>query len=168
MLIENEIKRLHDHGRLFIVETLDWRDSQERVVYVSRDLHLFLTRQSANPATNADRRRLQRRFDRFISGQAITVAFNRNIKGSDIKRLSPKGAEVWEFKVQTKLQLRVFGRVRSDRRVIALTGPVDRPNCDYNAEIIRCQQEWHNLLPEHSPIHGSTINDYVSTKGIPL
>jgi len=169
MLIEeDEIKRLCDQGRLFRVEPLAWRETQERAIYVSRDIYRFLTQPSADPAANGDRRKLHRLFDRFISGQEISAAFKRNIKGSNIKRLSPPNAEVWEFKVKARPQLRVFGRFAAKDLFLAITGPVDRANCDFQAEKIRCQYEWSKLLPEHSPIHGSTIDDYISAKGISL
>jgi hypothetical protein len=168
MLIEDEIKRLCDQGRLFAVEPLEWRENQEREVYVSPDINEFLTKTSSDPAVNADRRKLQRLFDRFISGQEITVAFRQSIKRSNMKRLYPPSAEVWEFKVRTRPQLRVFGRFAGKDLFLAITGPVDRPNCDHNVEIVRCQEEWAALLPKHSPIYGSTINDYISAKAISL
>jgi len=167
MLITDAIGRLCDQGRLARVEPLDWRASQERVVYVSRDIYQFLQQNSSDAATNIDRRKLHRLFDRFISGQEISAAFKKNIKGSNIKRLSPSSAEVWEFKVKTRQQIRVFGRFAAKDLFVAITGPVDRANCDFEAEKIRCQQEWSDLLPGHSPIHGSTIDDYIS-KGISL
>lgn len=170
MLIDADINRLCALGRLFRVESVEWRDSQERSVYVSRGLNQFLLEQSIDPTTNAGRRRLQRLFDRFISGQMISVAFRQSLKGSDMKRLSPKTEEVWEFKVRgrAKLQLRVFGKFAQKDVFVALTGPVDRQDCDYKAEIVRCQQEWNRLLPGQSPVYGSTIDDYISAKRISL
>jgi len=168
MLIGEEIDRLRNRERLFLVESLDWRANRERVIYASRDLHQFLEHPSASPGRNAERRKLQRLFDRFISGQEIAVAFERRIKGSDLKRLTPRRAEVWEFKVRTRPQLRVFGRFAQTDVFLALTGPVDRAHCNYNEEITRCQQEWNTLLPAHSPVYGSTLNDYISAKGISL
>ena len=70
----------------------------------------------------------------------------RTLKGSNIKRLSPSSAEVWEFKVKTRQQIRVFGRFAAKDLFVAITGPVDRANCDFAAEKIRCQQEWSDLL----------------------
>jgi hypothetical protein len=170
MLIDDEIKQLCEQGSLFCVEPLDWRGNRERAVYVSRDLYQFLVQPSVASAINDERRRLQRLFDRFILGAEITVAFKRNIKSSDMKRLWPPRQEVWEFKVRgrAKQQLRSFGRFAQTDVFVALTGPVDRQHCDYNAEIVRCQQEWGTLLPGRSPIHGSTIDDYISAKRISL
>ena len=169
MLIGDTIKHLCDQGRLFEVRPLDWRAPIERKVYVSPDLHRFLTQPSSDKGANLDRRKLQRLFDRFISGRGISVALERRTKSSDLKRLSRGEDEVWEFKVRAaKPQLRVFGRFASVDIFIALTGPVDRRNCDYPGEIIRCQREWHTLLPEYSPVHGSQANDYISTNVVSL
>lgn len=168
MLIEEAIRRLCAASRLFRVEPLDWREDQKRIIYASRDIHRFLEETAADRETNIERRKLQRLFDRFISGAAISVAFRKNIIGSDMKRLSPSSVEVWEFKVKARPQLRVFGRFAQKDVFLALTGPVERRNCDYDVEITQCQQEWSRLLPEHSPIYGSTIYDYISAKGISL
>ena len=170
MLIDLEVKGLCESGGLFAVEPLDWRANRERTVYVSRDLHRFLVQPSLDPGTNDDRRRLQRLFDRFISGDDISVALRGNIPSSDMKRLSPPSQEVWEFKVRgrAKRQLRSFGRFIRIDVFVALTGPVERQHCDYNVEIVRCQQAWAALLPGCSPVHGSRIDDYISAKRISL
>jgi hypothetical protein len=171
MLISERIERLCEERRLFRVEPLDWRGGREqRTVYVSRDLYRFIELPSTDPATNAERRRLQRLFDRFILGQEVSVTFGRRTRPSHIKRLS-KSAEVWEFKIRgrrAKHQARVFGRFAQADVFLALTGPVDRLECDYESEIARCQRQWDVLLPEHSPVYGNTIDDYISTKAIPL
>jgi hypothetical protein len=169
MLIQEEIENLCRRGRLVALSSLDWRAPIKRRVYVSPDLHRFLNQQSASPETNRDRRRLQRLFDRFISGQVISVALKRYPKGSDLKRLSPKHEEVWEFKVRSATpQLRIFGRFAEVNEFVALTGPVDRSNCDYPSEIDRCQQEWNSLFPGYSPVRGSKASDYISTNVVPL
>lgn len=167
MLITDEIKHLCAQGRLFPVDALDWRAPVERTIYVSPDLHRFLTWKSTDAAANKDRRMLQRLFDRFISGQEISVALKQSIKGTNLKLLSPGKEEVWEFKVRKRRpQLRVFGRFAQIDVFVALTGPHDRPNLDYDAEIRRCQHEWDKVLPAHSPIHGRHVSDYIRSKGI--
>src|SRR5258708_27788267 len=109
MLTADEIKGLCDQERLFEVKLLDWRAPIKRPVYVSPDLNGFLTQTSTCHETNKDRRRLQALLERFISGDYIVITFKQSIMGTDMKRLTPKSAEVWEFKVK-KAQLRVFGR----------------------------------------------------------
>ena len=89
------------------------------------------------------------------------IAFARQIKGTDMKRLTPKSAEVWEFKIR-KGQLRVFGRFAHVDTIIALTGPVGRVGLNYPVEITRCQQEWQNVLDGHSPVYGRKVSDYIS------
>lgn len=81
MLIDAEISRLCERGRLFRVESDEWRAEQRRTIYVSTDLNRFLIQEFTDLATNKDRRRVQRLFDRFISGEMISVAFKQNIKG---------------------------------------------------------------------------------------
>jgi hypothetical protein len=170
MLIDGEIKALCDDGLLMLVEPVDFRIRQERAVYASPDLHQFLTLASRDAETNKDRLRVQRVFDRFTSGAEISVALERPMKGSDIKRLSPPHREVWEFKIRGKgkTQLRTFGRFALKDVFLALTGPVSRPHCDHDFEMTRCEAKWQAILPSRSPIHGSTADAYISTKRVSL
>jgi hypothetical protein len=161
MLTTGEIKGLCDQKRLFEVNLLDWRAPIKRPVYVSPDLNGFLTQTSTSQETNKNRRRLQALLERFISGDYIVITFKQSIMGTDMKRLTPKSAEVWEFKIK-KAKLRVFGRFALVDTMIALTGPVDRAGCNYSAEILRCQNEWQNILDGHSPIYGSKTSDCIS------
>jgi hypothetical protein len=162
MLIANEIRRLCDQRRLFELRPLDWHAPIKRPVYVSPDLNRFLTQASASNQANQDRRKLQALFDRFISGATIVIAFEQQINGTDMKRLTPRKAEVWEFKITKAPQLRVFARFALVDTVIALTGPVDRAGCNYPMEITRCQREWEKILSGYSPIYGSKVSDYIS------
>jgi hypothetical protein len=170
MLIDDVMKPLLERGILALVEPMDFRANRERAIYASADLHRFLIQDSADSETNNNRRRVQRLFDRFTSGASISVVLERRLKGSDIKRLSPPQREVWEFKVKGRgqIQLRTFGRFYLRDAFVALTGPVDRPDCDYDAEMTRCEQEWNTILPGRAPIHGSTVDAYISTKRLSL
>ena len=120
MLTEGEIKALCDQAKLFKVTPNDWRAPIMRSVYLSPDIHRFLNEPSNNSIG------LQRLFDRFISGQVISVAFEPRFMGTQIKRLSPRRREVWEFKIRDRRrpQLRVFGRFADAKIFFALTGPV--------------------------------------------
>ena len=162
MLIEQQIKRLCDNGVLVQIKPLDWRIQIKRPMYAARDLNRFLTQNAHTAQANGDRRRLQALFDRFISGQTISVAFERHIKATDMKRLTPKSAEVWEFKIRKGSQLRVFGRFALVNTIIALTGPVFRAGCNYSVEKTRCQQEWQKIFNGYSPVYGSKLSDYIS------
>src|SRR5579864_2646430 len=102
MLIQDELKRLCKGGRLFEVEPLDWRTEKKRNLYVSPDIHRFLTYKSDSARTNRDRRKLQALFDQFISGNFISIGLEPPKTGTNIKRLSPASAEAWEFKVGQK------------------------------------------------------------------
>ncbi len=169
MLIKDEIKRLCDTGRLVEIEPLDWRAERVRLIYASIDVDRFLNHESDDGGTNRDRRRLQALFDRFISGDFIAIGLEPPVMGTDIKRLSPATAEVWEFKVgKTHSQLRVFGRFAARNTFVALTGPVDRENLNYQTEIARCQQEWRNLFGRQPPLFGVRESDYISPNGFPV
>jgi hypothetical protein len=169
MLIQDEIERLCDNGRLLEVEPLDWRTEKKRNLYVSRDIHRFLAHKSDDARTNKDRRMLQALFDRFISGNFISVGLEPPVMYTDIKRLSPAYAEVWEFKVGKKqCHLRVFGRFAALNTFVTLTGPVDRVGLDYSNEILRCQEEWRNLLDGQPPVYGRYESDYISPNGVSL
>jgi hypothetical protein len=168
MLIHKEIKRLCEDGRLFLVDPLDHRASIKRPIYVSRALHEFLSTQSVSSETNEDRRSLLALFRRFISGDSMTVAFKPAIKGSDLKRLQPRGAEVWEFK-ERRRQFRVFGRFADVDTMIVLTGPVDRVGLDYEKEKPLCQQAWQKIFGDIPPVFGRKLSDYFSgTNVVPL
>lgn len=170
MLTTDEIKALCDQNKLFKVTPNDWRAPIERSIYVSPDLHHFLYGPSSGESQDRYRTKLQRLFDRFISGQAITVAFAPHLMGTEIKRLSSRRREVWEFKIRDKRrpQLRVFGRFADAKIFFALTGPVIRTNCDYPAEINLCEDSWRNLVPGKTPVYGRTLSDYFgSTKVVP-
>jgi hypothetical protein len=168
MLIADEIKYLCGQQRLFSVEPLDWRTGRRRHIYVSLDVHRFLTNKSTSRGTNNDRRLLQALFDQFISGDPVSIALEPTTMGTDIKRLS--GAEVWEFKVAKKkhLQLRVFGRFAEINVFIALTGPFDRTGLNYSSEIVRCEQEWQRLFDRRLPLFGEREDDYICPNGVPL
>lgn len=170
MLIADAIKDLCDRRQLFEVESLDWRTARTRRVYVSPDIHRFLTHKSTDRGTNKDRRRLQALLDRFISGDFVSVALEPPEMGTDIKRLSPASAEVWEFKVGTAkhLQFRVFGRFAERNVFLALTGPTARASVDYAKEIVRCQEKWRNLFGGQPPLYGRHEDDYVWPNGVAL
>ncbi len=168
MLTEQEIKTLCDQGRIVKVPSLDWRAPTERFVYASPEMYRFLTASSSDSTVEQDRSRLHRLMDRFTSGRGISVALKRHINGSNLKRLSPGTEEVWEFKITSQPQFRVFGRFARPDNFIVLTGPVDRQGCDYDAEKLRCQAEWNNLGQGFTPLYGSRANDYITTNVIPL
>jgi len=169
MLIADQIKQLCDDERLFEVEPLDWRAPKARRIYVSPDVHRFLTTGSADRVVNEERRSLQALFDQFISGDPIAVALEPTSMGTDIKRLSPPDAEVWEFKIKRRrLHFRVFGRFAQLNVFVGLTGPVDRSGLDYPSEIVRCQQEWQRLFEPLLPLFGERENDYIYPNGISL
>jgi hypothetical protein len=154
---------------LFEVEPLDWRTEKKRNLYVSPDIHRFLTYKSDSARTNRDRRKLQALFDQFISGNFISIGLEPPETGTNIKRLSPASAEAWEFKVgQKQFQLRVFGRFAALNTFVTLTGPVDRAGLNYLHEILRCQEEWQNLLDGQPPVYGRHESDYISPNGVSL
>jgi hypothetical protein len=113
---------------------------------------------------------LQGLFDSFIVGEFISATLEETVMSTDLKRLSPGGDEVWEFKIGKKKysQWRIFGRFAQLNHFVALTGPTDRTNIDYPSEIVRCRDEWRRLLANLPPVYGSNINDYISPSGIPL
>ena len=112
---------------------------------------------------------LQDLFDQFISGNFISVGLEPPVMYTDIKRLSPASAEVWEFKAGKKQRhLRVFGRFAALNTFVTLTGPVDRVGLDYPHEILRCQEEWRNLLDGQPPVYGRSESDYISPNGVSL
>jgi len=169
MLIEGVLERLCDRQQLVEVEPLGWRSRQKRRVYATQDVNRFLTLQARDAETNRDRRRLQALFDRFISGDFISIGLEPPIMATDIKRLSPAGAEVWEFKVgRGRSQLRVFGRFAALNTFAALTGPVDRNRLDYEREIVRCREEWRRLFDDEPPLYGKNEYDYIAPNGLSL
>jgi hypothetical protein len=170
MLTADEIKRVSESGRLVLVRPLDWRAPKKRTLYASPDLHGFLTYESADPGTNRDRRKLQALFDRFISGDFVPISLEPTVMSTDIKRLSPASAEVWEFKVRLKrdLQLRVFGRFASLNTFIVLIGPADRTGVNYSNEIVRCQEDWRTMFDDRPPLYGRNEDDYIWPNGVPL
>jgi hypothetical protein len=170
MLIAAAIQRLCEEAKLYPVETLRWRASQVRKIHVSADLHHFLESMSKDAGTNRDRKRLQALFDAFIAGDYVSATFEEARMRTDLKRLQPPQAEVWEAKIGNKkfVQFRVFGRFASYNHFIALTGPVDRTNIDTESEKIRCLDTWRNLFGDLSPHHGVTLDDYYSSAPIPL
>jgi hypothetical protein len=169
MLLADEIKDLCDRLQLFEVELEDWRATPKRRVYASPDIHQFLTHKSHDRGTNRDRRMLQALLDRFISGDFVSVALEPPEMGTDIKRLAPGSAEVWEFKVGKKhSQFRVFGRFGEVNVFILLTGPSDRVTVDYSTEIVLCQDKWRDLFSDLPPLHGRHENDYIWPNGTSL
>jgi hypothetical protein len=170
MLIADAIQRLCNKGSLFPVESLRWREPQIRTVHVSADLHRFLETKSGDASTNRDRRKLQALFDAFIAGDFVSATFEKDTMGTDLKRLQPPPAEIWEAKIGVKkfVQFRVFGRFADYNHFVALTGPVDRTNIDTENEKIRCQDTWRNLFGDLSPHQGVTLDDYYSSAPIPL
>jgi len=173
MLIADRIKTLCDRQQLVEIEPLDWRAARKRRVYVSPDIARFLTRKSADRGTNQDRRALQALFDRFISGNFVSVALEPPEMGTDIKRLSPGNAEVWEFKVVRKagkrrLQFRVLGRFAELNVFVVLTGPADRLLIDYSSEILQCQERWLHLFGDQPPRYGRYEYDYIWPNGVSL
>jgi hypothetical protein len=170
MLIADAIQGLCDEGKLFPVESLRWRGSQIRKIHVSADLHHFLETEFSDAGTNRDRRKLQALFDAFIAGDFVSATLDETIMGTDLKRLRPPAAELWEVKLGKKkfAQFRVFGRFADYNHFIALTGPVDRTNADIEAEKVRCQEAWWALFGHLSPHRGVTLDDYYSSAPISL
>jgi hypothetical protein len=170
MLTEREIKDLSDAGRLILVSPLEWRTPRKRTIYASPDVYRFLTYRSVDPGTNNERRKLQALFDRFTSGDFISIGLEPTRFATDIKRLSPPSAEVWEFKVRLKkdLQLRIFGRFAYLNTFVALTGPADRAGVNYQNEIVRCQENWRTVFDDKAPLYGGEEDDYIWPNGVSL
>ncbi len=171
MLPESEIKRLCDHGLLFKTGPFDWRvQKSARTIYTPQNLYQFLTESSASEQTNNERRSLQALFDRFISGESLTVALHRDVEGTHIKRLDPASNEVWEFKVKPprQEQSRVFGRFAALDTIILLTGPETRSSINYRREILRCQREWERFCNGFARHEGRSLSDYLSGANVIL
>jgi hypothetical protein len=168
MLIAGAIQRLCDEGKLFPVESLRWRGPQIRKMHVSADLHRFLEKVSSDAGTNQDRRKLQALFDAFIAGDLVSATLEETTMGTDLKRLQPPQAEVWEVKIGSKkfVQFRVYGRFADYNHFIALTGPVDRTNVNAEAEKVRFQDTWRKLFGYFSPHQGVILDDYYSSAPI--
>jgi hypothetical protein len=164
-ILEDIEKRCNEQPpKLILYEPFD-PVPRKRKIYVEADLHKFIMGPWLSDRDEQLSIDMQIDLDRFVSGEAITVALQAKAKSkvanANLKRLF-RETEVWEFRIRgSNPQQRVFGRFAELNRFIALFRD-DRPGIDYHQESLRVYSDWERLLPRAAFKEGRKANDYVS------
>lgn len=174
--MKHTLAELVNSGELVIWRpTLD-SDPIERILLLTKkvdqelDSDLWL-----DPETGRRFAQLSADFDRFATGDTIPVALAPYDKDDNafMARIDPIELGVWSIRsVAPKPALRVLGCFCEPDVFLAidtyerkhLGGPGDRrwANARENA-----LAKWRHLLPDHSPLTGSTIIEYITQKTVP-
>lgn len=142
-----------------------------RKIYVAADLHKFIMGPWQNEHDQNLSTEIQTDFDRFVSGEEITVALQAKartrVPNANLKRLY-KEIEVWEFRIRgSKPQQRVFGRFAEWNRFVALFRD-DRRDVDWDDASLRVGEDWTRLFSWNPFKVGRKADDYVSKPVVSL
>ena len=173
-----EINRLIDDGKLFELNPLNEKDNRVRTVIMSREINSLVSGSWASAEMAARCLRLRAELENFISAEEITVCwepFEADVE--QIGRLDPPHWGVWDLRSRDpKPGLRVFFRFADKDVAIFFTcSPrslnvswldrlplFDRKSREWKLAIADCLAEWKTLLPNHEPINGSHLSDYIT------
>lgn len=148
----------------------------ERRLYVSNDLRGFLEGPWVDSVEEYRSGKLQAQLEMFIIGDPISVAQNpyKKPKHAYMARVDPIADEVWDIRSRDpKPGIRVFGRFAEVDIFLALTWSerdrlAGRGSRQWRDAREECKTEWKNLFPAYNPVHGASLNDYISTNVVPV
>ena len=166
MSIEVILQDCCNEGRLVRLEPLIPAANRPRVVYATPEVASQLSEETADDEFADSYAALRNRLDSFIIGRVVMVG-NRTSKTADWKRLDPPSDEVWEMRKREKPGVRVFGRfIMKDvffASGIRLTSELFLINdWIWKQEIRNCKAAWTRIFHTYQPLHGDTVDDYIS------
>ena len=129
---------------------------------------------SADGATRSAR--LQADFEVFVRGEPVAMCLvPRKHGNATFGRLAEPEEEIWDFRSRQPLPvLRIFGRFAAPDTFIGFhwrprikpwngrSGLGAYDSIDWKQAKDECKNQWELLFPDHTPIHGDDIHDYVT------
>lgn len=134
------------------------------------------------PSDAMERRayRLRADLESFVRGQVVALSLTPYAhKSAYMGLLAPTRDAFWDIRSRDpKPGLRVIGHFAEPDVFVALVwrprsvvfegrlplGDVEGPNWD--AAKSECREQWKALFPNHTPLIGETIGDYISENGL--
>ena len=165
MSIEAQIKALCASG-LLEEYALPGR-VQIREFYASETVRDFLRGPWSQTVDQERAAQLRVDIEEFLAGRIMPTAMDSR-NPALLKRLIAPPQEVWEMcSIFEKPGIRVFGRFALKNVFIALAHKdrIDLGNVgsrQWRYWMRRCEHEWRVRFPNHEPLTGSLINDYLS------
>jgi hypothetical protein len=171
MSICEAINDLCDEGQLFRLEPGALASRSSRIMCVSHELNLALTKDWDDPINTTRWGHVLNRLLVFLEGGVIRVRTGKMTKRdkADMVRLLPPGNEVWEFRyLERRADIRIFGRFAEPDFFVALRweerdalgGQGDQA---WDEMTKLCCHDWRTLLPAYPPFSaGSYPHGYLS------
>lgn len=180
--IRDEINIHVAANRLFEITPPIPGDPIERTMLVSAGIYSLLQGPWENRSIGRRAGRLRADLEVFVKGQVITVSLTPyQHKTAFMGLLDRPEDEVWDIRSRDPNPgLRLFGRFAEIEVFIALNWrprsvkwlnqkPLGNSrSIDWHLEILECQQAWSKLFPNHTPISGVQIDDYISERAISI
>jgi len=164
MSIRAEIDRLVAVGRLFCLESLCTGEETVRTLFVSEEVL-----EAVNPPYSGEksyRRSEFRQFlDAFLENAHLSVAEDPDVKPSHamIARVKPPEDDFWDLRVTAPVPgIRAFGGFADHDTFVVLTWEYREHISDFDAEVKRCRDEWHELFGAVAPMKKGHLNEYLS------
>jgi hypothetical protein len=178
MSIRDEITAKIQEGRLFRLKPINAKDQQRRAVLLSGELNRMVSGPWATDEMGRRCARLRGDLENLITAEFITVCWDPfKARDEQIGRLHRVEDEVWDLRSKKpKPGLRAFFRFADRDVFVVLTVaprsvPVSwlsklpllgRETKEWRNAIVECRAEWTKLFPTYQPIHGTSIDVYLT------
>lgn len=180
--IRAAIKRhVHAH-RLHALDMTDASDRVERVLVFTEAVRTLLDGPWTHPSCASRAMRLRADLEAYVRGDPVSMCLEPYEAGDAFfGRLAEPEEEVWDVRArEPNPALRLFGRFAAPDHFIAFDWrprskpwngrePLgDRHDPDWNTAKAECIGQWVTLFPKHEPVHGGTVDEYVTSNALPV
>ena len=178
--IRAAIRRHVRAGRLYALEMIDASAPVERVLVFADPIRTLLDGPWTHPSCANRAARLRADLEAFVRGDPVSVCLRPYEAGAAFfGRLNRPDEEVWDVRLrEPNPALRLFGRFAApDHFVVFDWRPRSKPwngreplgdrnDPGWDAEKEKCTTQWAALFPQHAPVRGESVHDYVTNNTI--
>jgi hypothetical protein len=167
MSIRDEIRARVAEGRLIRLIPVMKNRPEHRRVLMTPSVSEALEGPSEGAALALAWGQARARLEGFIGGDVIATRAppSKSVK-TLLALLEPSSENVWEFRIGSRLSLRVFGRFAARDVFVATNWKPRRwlseDDHRWRDEMLSCKAAWTRLFPAYPPLSGNTIHDYIS------
>jgi hypothetical protein len=165
MSIREQIRKLVDAKELFCLESPDWGPETPRTLFVTKVVLDAVT--TPLPATPKGlHAEFRQQLDAFLELGLMSVGWDSKTKSSDalMARIRPVEWGFFDFRITSPYPaIRAFGGFSELNTFVIVTWEYrDIIGDKFDAEVIRCKDEWEKLFGRIPPFKGNTVDDYLS------
>lgn len=148
--------------------------ASKRGLFMTVPLDTALSHPNSTVAHYKARKHILRLFERWVTGELMTISMNGGGTGAFIAQLDPPPPDIWELRVtEPRPQFRVFCRFIAKDLIVATCvrtrdelGPRSvrskKRSKAWTDAMYDCKTQWDKILPGTTPIAGHLSTDFVT------